>query len=75
MKAPGNVEGQYYVDEDCERCGRCVGIAPQNFTIGESSTFVSKQPENEEEISACEEAFDECPNAAIWDDGDMSEVQ
>ncbi len=30
-KVPENVEGEFYVDEECIACGLCVDEAPENF--------------------------------------------
>lgn len=64
-----NVEGQFYVDEQCIACGLCVGEAPENFDMGDGYAYVYKQPENDEERSACESALELCPVDAIGDDG------
>ncbi len=64
-----NVEGEYYVDEQCIACGVCVGEAPENFEMGSEYAYVVKQPENEEEREACENALEVCPVDAIGNDG------
>lgn len=64
-----NVEGQFYVDEQCIACGLCVGEAPENFDMGDGYAYVYKQPENDEEKEACESALELCPVDAIGDDG------
>ena len=48
---PENVEGKYYVDEQCIDCDLCREEAPKNFTRQEEEgySYVYKQPENEEE--------------------------
>lgn len=70
-KVPDNVEGPYYVDEDCTACGLCVDIDPDHFTMNddESYAYVYKQPETDDEIDACEEALEACPVEAIGNDG------
>ena len=52
---PENVEGKYYVDEQCIDCDLCREEAPNNFTRQETEgySYVYKQPENEEEESDC----------------------
>ena len=67
-----NVEGRYYVDEQCIDCNLCREEAPKNFTRQEELgySYVYKQPENEEELEECYDAFDQCPVEAIGDDGD-----
>jgi ferredoxin len=64
-----NVEGQFYVDEQCIACGLCVGEAPENFDMGDGYAYVYKQPENDEEKEACESALELCPVDAIGNDG------
>ncbi len=45
--------------------------APENFKMNDddSNAFVYKQPENDEEKEACEEALESCPVDAIGNDG------
>lgn len=64
-----NVEGAYYVDESCIACGVCVGEAPENFEMGTDYAYVYKQPENDAEKQACENALGACPVEAIGNDG------
>ncbi len=66
-----NVDGNYYVDENCIACGVCVNEAPDNFTMNDDDThaYVFKQPENSEEEEACISALESCPVDAIGDDG------
>jgi len=68
-KYKDNVEGRYFVDEECIDCDLCREVAPSSFTrnneIGHS--YVFKQPENEEEEAACKEAMENCPVEAIGD--------
>jgi ferredoxin len=66
-----NVEGAWYVDSECINCDVCRETAPENFKEAEDDeySFVYKQPENDEEIAACEEAKEECPVEAIGNDG------
>ena len=70
-KYPENVEGPYYVDEQCIACGICPDEAPGNFTMNddESYAYVFEQPEDEEQEQASQEALNSCPVAAIGDDG------
>jgi ferredoxin len=62
-KISQNVEGPYYVDKQCIACRLCTSDAPDNFimTDDESTAYVYKQPENDSEREACEEAIDTCP--------------
>lgn len=70
-KVAENVEGAYYVDDQCISCQRCIDEAPNNFKMNEngSNSFVFKQPENDVETKNCEEAMDACPAEAIGNDG------
>ena len=69
-KVAGNVDGRFYVDEDCIDCGVCIEIAPENFAANEDEghAFVAKQPTTDEGIALCLEAIEECPVDAIGDD-------
>ena len=59
------------MDTECIDCDLCRQTAPDNFDRNEDEgySYVSKQPENEEEEEACREAIEECPVDAIGDDG------
>jgi ferredoxin len=66
-----NVSGHFYVDSTCIDCDVCRDLAPENFrrSFKRAYSYVSKQPENEKERAACEEALACCPVEAIGDDG------
>ena len=66
-----NVEGAFYVDEQCIDCDLCRETSPTNFTREEDGgySYVFKQPENDEELELCIEAMEGCPVEAIGDDG------
>jgi ferredoxin len=70
-KLPKNVSGPWYVDEDCDDCSLCSEIAPGIFFRNEDAgqSFVGRQPEDDDEISQCEEAADSCPSECIGSDG------
>ena len=70
-KVSENVPGPYYCDYSCIACNLCVDTAPENFKMKDdvSTAFVYKQPENDEEKEACEEALEACPVEAIGNDG------
>ena len=70
-KYSDNVEGTYYVDDQCIDCDLCRETAPNNFTRQEDEgySYVYKQPENDEEKAECEEAMEGCPVEAIGDNG------
>ena len=66
-----NVEGKFYVDEQCIDCDLCRETAPDNFISqpDEGYSYVYKQPESDEELELCVEAMEGCPVEAIGDDG------
>ena len=66
-----NVNGRYFVDEQCIDCNLCREEAPKNFTRQEEEgySYVYKQPENEEEEEMCKNAMEGCPVEAIGDFG------
>ncbi len=70
-KFPQNVEGNFYVDDQCIACDACVMEAVNHFEVNddEGHAFVKKQPQTEEEIKECIEALDVCPVEAIGRDG------
>ena len=70
-KVKDNVTGAFYVDSSCIDCDVCRETAPTNFTrsFKEAYSYVSKQPENDTERVACEEALACCPVEAIGNDG------
>lgn len=72
IKYEDNVPGKYYVDQTCIFCNLCESLAPDNFRACDDGThdIVYKQPENQAEIDACEEARAGCPVNAIGDDGE-----
>ena len=68
-KNPENVEGKFYVDEQCIDCDLCRETAPDNFEREEDEgySYVYKQPANDEELELCMEALEGCPVEAIGD--------
>jgi ferredoxin len=70
-KVPETIPGPYYVDEECIACELCVDVAPGNFMMTDDGThaYVYKQPENDEEIAASDDAMTSCPVDAIGKDG------
>ena len=70
-KVEGNADGPFYVDSNCIDCDLCRQTAPDNFERNEDDgySYVSKQPEGEDEEQACRDAIEECPVEAIGDDG------
>lgn len=69
---PGNVPGKFYVDEECIDCDACREAAPDNFSRNDDDeySYVSKQPENDEELQLCIDAMEGCSVESIGDDGD-----
>jgi ferredoxin len=70
-KNPENVEGKFYVDEQCIDCDLCREHAPDNFEREEDEgySYVYKQPVNDQELELCMEALEGCPVEAIGNDG------
>ena len=70
-KYKDNVDGRYFVDEQCIDCNLCREEAPKNFTRQEEVgySYVYKQPEGEEEEEMCKNAMEFCPVEAIGDFG------
>jgi ferredoxin len=66
-----NVPGAFYVDETCIDCELCREKAPANFTRQDDRgySYVYRQPRDEAERAACQEALEECPVEAIGRDG------
>lgn len=67
-----NVDGKYYVDDQCIACDACVMEAENFFEMNddEGHAFVKKQPTTAEELEECENALEACPVEAIGRDGD-----
>jgi len=70
LKVSENVDGKWYVDENCIACDSCISIAPDMFVMNDDSThaYVKKQPVTPEEIQAAEDSKGSCPTEAIGDD-------
>jgi ferredoxin len=68
-KYPENIQGKFYVDNQCIDCDLCRETAPDNFKRNDDGgySFVYKQPENPEEEARCKEAKEGCPVEAIGD--------
>jgi ferredoxin len=66
-----NVDGKFYVDDQCIDCDLCRETAPANFKRNDDGghSFVYKQPESPEEEGLCKEAMEGCPVEAIGSDG------
>src|SRR5215218_11170969 len=70
-KYPENIQGKYYVDDQCIDCDLCRETAPANFTRNDDGghSYVHKQPETPEEEALSKEAMKGCPGEAIGSDG------
>jgi ferredoxin len=70
-KYPENVDGKFYVDDQCIDCDLCRETAPANFRRNDDGghSYVYKQPESPEEETLCKEAMEGCPVEAIGSDG------
>jgi ferredoxin len=66
-RLPNNVEGKYYVTEECDGCAYCASVAPENFEFDKSTNtyFINKQPATQEEIEFVQEAMEDCPVDAV----------
>jgi ferredoxin len=69
-KYSDNVEGKFFVDDQCIDCDLCRETAPANFKRNDDGghSYVYKQPESPEEEALCQEAMDGCPVEAIGND-------
>src|SRR4029078_6280354 len=70
-KYPENVEGKFYVDDQCIDCDLCRETAPANLRRNDEGghSYVYKQSESPEEEALCKEAMEGCPVEAIGSDG------
>ncbi|WZO96710.1 ferredoxin [Isosphaeraceae bacterium EP7] len=66
-KVAENVPGRYFVDVTCIDCDLCRETAPGNFSRQDKArySFVSHQPLDPAEETACMVALEECPVEAI----------
>ena len=72
LKSKENVDGKYYIDENCIAAKYCVSVAPEVFRMSESGdhAYVHKQPMTESEEGATQDAILGCPVSAVGDDGE-----
>jgi ferredoxin len=67
-----NAEGKFWIDQDiCVDCSTCFYVdAPQNikYDAESNSSYVFKQPTNEEELKAIRNALNACCVEAIIED-------
>lgn len=66
-----NMDGKFYVDDQCIACDACVMEAPRFFEMNddEGHAYVKLQPTNDAELEECISALEACPVEAIGDDG------
>lgn len=67
-----NIDGKFYVDDQCIACDACCVEAPSFFLMNDDDghAYVAKQPKTSEEFDECENALAACPVGAIGDDGE-----
>lgn len=67
-----NVPGKFYVDDQCIDCDLCRETCPQCFKRDDDTgtSIVYHQPDNDDDLSLCEDAMNSCPVGAIGDDGE-----
>ena len=66
-KYEDNAKGKFYVDEECIDCDLCRETAPKCFNRNDDGgySFVTNQPDNEEDEQLCREAMEGCPVEAF----------
>jgi ferredoxin len=66
-----NIDGKFYVDDQCIACDACVMEAKDFFAMNDEDghAFVFKQPQSKEEAEECENALAACPVESIGNDG------
>ena len=64
-KLPGNVDGDFFVDDSCIDCDQCRRIAPATFTDADERSVVYRQPSAPAETAAALRALVTCPTASI----------
>ena len=65
-----NVEGSFFVTDECIACDTCTDISSLHFKLTDDydHAFVCKQPENTDQTQLCNEALIACPVGAIKND-------
>lgn len=57
---------KYVVSNECIGCQACIGVASDNFEMGnDNKAFLKKQPKTEQEIDESNQAIEICPVNAI----------
>ena len=69
-KYPDNIAGAFYTDTQCIDCDLCRQTAPDFFSRNGTGgySFVSRQPQTDDERTLCQQALEECPVEAIGND-------
>ena len=62
---PGNVAGNFFVDDTCIDCDLCRQIAPESFRLEDEQSVVYRQPEGDSEVRAVEMSILTCPTGSI----------
>ena len=67
-----NLDGKFYVDDQCIACDACVMEAEDFFAMNddEGHAYVKRQPVNAQEEELCNSALEACPVEAIGSDGE-----
>ncbi len=67
-----NIDGKFYVDDQCIACDACVVEAPRFFAMNddEGHAYVFAQPTTQKDIEECQSALEACPVEAIGSDGE-----
>lgn len=62
-----NVDGPFFVDDQCIACDACVMEAPNFFVMNdeEGHAYVKAQPQTSKDWQECQDALDACPVEAI----------
>ena len=70
-KYADNIEGAFYVDDQCIDCDACRDCAPDFCRRNDErgSSYDYRQPADESERAKCVDAMDGCPVEAIGSDG------
>lgn len=64
-RLPGNVEGDFYVDNTCIDCETCRWLAPETFVRKAGQSAVGRQPADPDARRRALEAAVACPTASI----------
>ena len=65
---------KFIVSDECISCKACVGVAGDNFELGENKkAYLKKQPDTEQELALCNKALSVCPVDAISINNEVKE--